>query len=101
MEDVTESRLLKAPENRINFKPYDIYHKMSQTEKKQMWDKLQKDTVKFSAGLDEKVLPLMPKNKSATISGKRNFLKIYAERQAKLQAQIDWLRNEQEKHRKT
>ena len=51
-------------------------------------------------GLDERVLPAMPKTKKATVQGKRNFLKIIAERQARLQAQIDWLHSEQEKYRK-
>ena len=78
----------------------DIYRNLTRKEKNEMQESIEKNTVKFSAELDEKILPLMPKTKNATLQGKRNFLKIIAERQARLQAQIDWLKNTQEKYRK-
>lgn len=60
--------------------------------------KVESDTVKFARALDEKVLPLMPK-KNASIMAQRQFLGIIAERQAKLQAQIEWLHSQQEYYR--
>ena len=99
-EDVTSSSYGNTPENKEDYKAYDIYRKLDGKEKKAMQENIEKYSVKFSAGLDERVLPTMPKNKKATVQGKRNFLKIIAERQARLQAQIDWLKNTQEKYRK-
>ena len=78
----------------------DIYKNLTRKEKNEMQESIEKNAVKFSAALDEKILPLMPKTKNATLQGKRNFLKIIAERQARLQAQIEWLHREQEKYRK-
>ena len=78
----------------------DIYKNLTRKEKKEMQESIEKNAVKFSAALDGKILPMMPKTKNATLQGKRNFLKIIAERQARLQAQIDWLKNTQEKYRK-
>ena len=78
----------------------DIYRNLTRKEKNEMQESIEKNAVKFSAALDEKILPMMPKTKNATLQGKRNFLKIIAERQARLQAQIDWLHREQEKYRK-
>lgn len=78
----------------------DIYKNLTRKEKNEMQESIEKNAVKFSSALDEKILPLMPKTKNATLQGKRNFLKIIAERQARLQAQIDWLHMEQEKYRK-
>ena len=99
-EDVTSSIYGNPPENKEDYKAYDIYRKLDGKEKKAMQESIEKYSVKFSAGLDEKVLPVMPKTKNATLQGKRNFLKIIAERQARLQVQIEWLRNEQERYRK-
>ena len=99
MEDVTSSSYGNPPENKEDYKAYDIYRKLDGKEKKAMQKNIEKYSVKFSAGLDERVLPAMPKTRNATLQGKRNFLKIIAERQARLQAQIDWLHREQEKHR--
>ena len=62
--------------------------------------KVEANTVKFARALDEKVLPLMPKNKNAFIGAQRQFLGIIAERQARLQAQIDWLHERQEYYKK-
>lgn len=78
----------------------DIYQNLTRKEKNEMQESIEKNAVKFSSALDEKILPLMPKTKNATLQGKRNFLKIIAERQARLQSQIDWLHREQEKYRK-
>ena len=78
----------------------DIYKNLTRKEKNEMQESIEKNAVKFSAALDEKILPMMPKTKNATLQGKRNFLKIIAERQARLQAQIEWLHREQEKYRK-
>jgi nitrogenase molybdenum-iron protein alpha/beta subunit len=99
-EDVTSSSYGNPPENKEDYKAYDIYRKLDGKEKKAMQESIEKYSVKFSAGLDERVLPAMPKTRNATLQGKRNFLKIIAERQARLQAQIDWLHREQEKYRK-
>ena len=96
----TVNLIVGPPENKEDYKAYDIYRKLDGKEKKAMQENIEKYSVKFSAGLDERVLPAMPKTKKATVQGKRNFLKIIAERQARLQAQIDWLHSEQEKYRK-
>jgi len=69
-------------------------------EDKETQKRIQENTVLFAAALDDKVLPKMPNTKHSTIRGKRHFLGIIAERQARLQEQIDWLHREQEKHRR-
>ena len=99
--DVTASHLtaIQPPENNLDFKSYDIYRKLTQKEKRAMQQKIQDDTVKFAAALDEEMLPTMPHTKKSTVLGKRSFLGIVAARQARLQAQIDWLHTEQEKHK--
>ena len=79
---------------------YDIYRNLTRKERQAMEKKIQEDTVKFAAGLDEKVLPMMPNTKHSTVLAKRRFLGIVANRQARLQAQIDWLHAEQERNRK-
>ncbi len=100
-DDVVHSRLMPdPPDNRDDYVPYDIYRKLTRKERAEMQKNIQENTVKFAAGLDTAVLPLMPNTKHATIRGKRSFLGIYAERQARLQEQIDWLHSEQEKHRR-
>jgi len=76
------------------------------------------NTIKYSKALEEEFLPklkglkfteetLMPDDtvkrsrpREATLSEKLKFCHIYAERQARLQRQIEWLHAEQEKHRK-
>lgn len=59
-----------------------------------------KNTVKFAAALDEEILPKMPKGKNVSLTAQRQFLGIIAERQARLQKQIEWLREQQEFYRK-
>ena len=74
------------------------------------------NTIKYSKALEEEFLPklkgltyeedaiqadgnvkrLNPRN--ATLSEKLKLCHVYAERQARLQRQIDWLHAEQEKH---
>ena len=98
--EVSGLTMQQPPENKDDFQSYDIYRKITQKEKQAMQKKIQKDTVKFAAGLDEKILPQMPNTKKSSVLAKRRFLGISAERQARLQAQIDWLRREQEKNRK-
>ena len=76
------------------------------------------NTIKYSKALEEDFLPKLKgltyeedvlrddgtverlKLRKATLSEKLKFCHVYAVRQAKLQKQIDWLRSEQEKHRK-
>ena len=79
---------------------YDIYRNLTRKERQAMEKKIQEDTVKFATGLDETILPMMPNTKHSTVVGKRNFLGIVANRQARLQAQTEWLRAEQERNRK-
>lgn len=98
-EDIAESRLLPASPNKDDYVPFDIYHRMTNAERKAMQDKLEKNTIRFSNAMDELILPKMPKNKKSKIKDKRNLLKIISERQARLQAQIEWIRSEQEKYR--
>jgi len=88
-----------VPENRLDFEPYDIYRKLTPKEKRDMQKKIQDDTVKFAGELDDKVLPKMPNTKKSTVLAKRRFLGIVAARQARLQAQIEWLHAEQEKYK--
>ena len=75
---------------------YDIYRNLTRKERQAMEKKIQEDTVKF----DEEVLPMMPNTKHSNVLAKRRFLGIVANRQARLQAQIDWLHAEQERNRK-
>ena len=95
-----ESGFGVAPENRLGYEPYDIYRKLTRKERQAMQEKIEQNTVKFAAALDEEILPTMPKTKKSTVLAKRRFLGIIAERQARLQAQIEWLHAEQEKNRK-
>ena len=95
-----ESGFGVAPENRLDYEPHDIYRKLTRKERQTMQEKIEQNTVKFAAALDEEILPTMPKTKRATVLAKRRFLGIIAERQARLQAQIEWLHAEQEKNRK-
>lgn len=90
----------QPPQNQQGFSSYDIYRKLTRKERQEMQKKMQEDTVKFAAALDEKILPQMPNTKHSTVLAKRRFLGIIAERQARLQAQIDWLHREQERNRK-
>lgn len=90
----------QAPENSLDYRPYDIYRKLSRKERAAMEEKIEQDTVKFAKELDESFLPTMPKTKKSSVLGKRHFLGIIAARQARLQAQIDWLHAEQEKNRR-
>ena len=61
---------------------------------------IEKNMVKFAAILDERILPQMPKGKNISVLAQRQFLGIIAARQAKLQAQTDWLKNQQEYYRR-
>lgn len=89
----------KAPENKLDFQPYDIYRKLTKKEKQAMANQIREDSVRFAAELDEKVLPQMPNTKHSTLQGKRNFLSIIAVREAKRIAQVKWLRASQEYYR--
>lgn len=62
-------------------------------------NRIEENTIKFAGVLDERILPKMPKGKNVSIRAQRNLLGIIAERQAKLQAQIDWIRERQEYYR--
>ena len=79
---------------------------------------VEKNTIKFSKALEDEWLPKMTKltyeedvlhedgtvgrlkPRKATLQEKLKFCHVYAERQARLQKQIDWLKAEQERHRK-
>ena len=78
---------------------------------------VEENTIKYAKALTESFLPKLKgvkytevtirggeeiwgKPRKATLQEKMRFINVYAERQAKLQAQIDWLHAEQEKHRK-
>lgn len=98
--DVSYLTAIQPPENSLDFKSYDIYRKLTAKEKLAMKEKIEQNTVKFAKELDESFLPTMPKTKKSSVLAKRRFLGIMAERQARLQAQIDWLHAEQEKNRK-
>ena len=89
-----------VPENKPDYNPYDIYRNLTKKEKAEMKKRIQENTVKFAGELDDKVLSKMPNTKYSTVRGKRHFLGIIAERQAKLQEQIDWIHREQERNRK-
>ena len=62
-----------------------------------MKDSIQENTIKYNEALVEKLIPLMPKKGS--MSAKLHFCGIVAERQARLQQQIDWLAERQEYYR--
>lgn len=98
-EDIAESRILNAPENKPSFESYDIYRNLSPREKREMREAIEKDTVRFAAEFDEKLLPSMPKGKLSSIRSQRQFLGIIAERKARLNAQSKWLKEQQEYYR--
>jgi len=79
---------------------YDIYRKLPRKERAEMQQRIEANTATFAAALDEEILPKMPKTKYATVRAKRNFLGIVAERQARLQEQVEWLHREQERNRR-
>ena len=87
------------PKDAPNYDPYDIFRRLTPAEKREQREQIKKTTVKFATGLDDKVLPKMPTNKNASVVAQRQFLGIIAARQARLQAQIDWLRAERERNR--
>ena len=97
---MNENGFGSVPENKTDYKRCDIYRNMAAKEKIESENKVREDTIKFASELDEKILPLMPKSKNASLIAQRQLLGIIAERQARLQAQIDWLKNTQEKYRK-
>ena len=67
---------------------------------------IEANTERYNEELTQKVLPCMKgymgiwsKEEPPPLNAKRNLLYVMAKRQARLQAQIDWLHMEQEKHR--
>lgn len=62
-----------------------------------MKDLIQENTIKYNESLVRDLIPLMPKK--GDIKAKLHFCGIIAARQAKLQKQIDWLRERQEYYR--
>ena len=109
--------LIPAPENKPNFEGYDIYRGCSRQDKRFMDKQMVKNTIKYHSKLTEEILPKMDKltfeedvlrddgtverlkPRKATMQEKNKLLFVMANRQAKLQAQIDWLKNTQEKYR--
>ncbi len=107
-----------VPENRLDFKEWDIYRNLSFREKAEMRKQIETNTIKYHKALTEEILPKMDKltfeedvlrddgtverlkPRKATMQEKNKLLFVMANRQAKLQAQIDWLKNTQEKYRK-
>lgn len=85
-------------QNGLNAEAYGIYHSLTYKEKREMQGRIAERTLKYARALDEEVYPLMPTGKNVTIKAKRDFLGIYAERQARLQEQLEWLEKEREKH---
>lgn len=63
-----------------------------------MKNSIQENTIKYNEALIDELLPMMPKN--GNLRAKLSFCAVIAERQAKLQAQIDWLAEQQEYYRK-
>lgn len=59
---------------------------------------VQENTLKYNEALIDELLPMMPKN--GKLRAKLSFCAVIAERQAKLQAQIDWLAEQKEYYRK-
>ena len=92
----------------------DIYRGCSKQDKKFMDKQIVKNTIKFHSKLTEEILPKLDgltfteeaddgtwmKPRKATMPEKNRLLFIIANRQAKLQRQIDWLKNEQERNRR-
>ena len=62
-----------------------------------MKDLTQERTIKYNEALVGELLPKMPKK--GDIKAKLHFCAIVAARQAKLQKQIDWMRERQEFYR--
>lgn len=107
-----------VPENRLDFKGWDIYRNLSFREKAEMRKQIENNTIKYHKAFTEDILPKMDKltfeedvlredgtverlkPRKATMQEKNKLLFVMANRQAKLQAQIDWLKNTQEKYRK-
>ena len=58
---------------------------------------LQENTIKYNEAVVRNLLPLMPKK--GDMNAKLNFCGIIAARQARLQKQIEWLREEKEFYR--
>lgn len=58
---------------------------------------VQENTLKYNEALIDEILPKMPKKGS--LKSKLAFCAVIAERQAKLQAQIEWLEKEKEFYR--
>ena len=95
---------VELPQDKYDYTPHDIYRNLTRKEKMLQDEQIRKNTVKFASELDKEILPKMPivKNhifKAGALRAQRQFLGIIAERQARLQAQIEWLQAEQEKHR--
>ena len=63
-----------------------------------MKNSIQENAIKYNEMLVDEILPLMPKK--GKLRAKLTFCAIVAERQAKLQAQIDWLAERKEYYRK-
>ena len=103
-----------VPKNRLDFKGWDIYRNLSFREKAEMRKQIETNTIKYHKALTEEILPKLDgltlteeakegtwmKPRKATMPEKNRLLFIIANRQAKLQRQIDWLRSEQERNRK-
>lgn len=107
-----------VPENRIDFKGYDIYRNLSFREKAEMRKQIETNTIKYHKAFTEDLLPKMDKltfeedvlrddgtverlkPRKATMQEKNKLLFAMANRQAKLQAQIEWLHRTQEMYRK-
>ena len=95
----------------------NIYANVPYRDKRYMDKQINKNTIKFHTALTEDLLPKMEKMtveedvmhedgtverlkpRQATMQEKNKLLFAMANRQAKLQSQIEWLRSEQERHR--
>ena len=96
----------------------NVYANMPYRDKRYMEKQINKNTIKYHTALTEDILPKMEnltfeedvlrddgtverlKPRRATMQEKNKLLFVMANRQAKLQAQIDWLHAEQAKHTK-
>lgn len=58
---------------------------------------VQENTLKYNEALIDEILPKMPKKGS--LKAKLAFCAVIAERQARLQAQLEWLEKEKEFYR--
>lgn len=58
---------------------------------------VQENTLKYNEALIDEILPKMPKK--GNLKSKLAFCAVIAERQAKLQAQLEWLEKEKEFYR--